>query len=58
MRCWLSCGDQIVGCVLVPGFEKGITLGGGVGCGKERKEGLLFGAVSCWAFCGNQRVNV
>lgn len=23
----------------------------------ERKEGLLFGAVGCWMFCGNQHMD-
>lgn len=43
--CWLSCGDEFVGYVLMLAFKRRITCGG---VGKERKAGLLFGAVSCW----------
>ena len=51
----LSCGDQFVRYVLMPGFEGGRISGAGE---TERKELLLFGAVSWWMFRGKQRVNV
>lgn len=37
---------------------RGELLGGVWECGIRRKEGLLFGAVCYWMFCGNQHVNI